>query len=140
MQPPNPGHKPRAIERLIGGQLRRRRIVLGLTQHELGALVGVAFQQIQSYELGAERTRPEMLLQLSRVLGVSLSYFFAEEDCGAGFGATDCGTVEEAGDATKGADIRELLRAFAGIEDEFLRRRVISLVQSIADRERLGAN
>ncbi len=143
MRPENPGGEPWTIDRLIGGQLRRRRLSLGLSQDELGALVGVAPRKLQSHELGAERVRPGMLLRLSRVLGVSLSYFFAEESCGAEFGASACGAGEEARnfrDAAASADVLELLRAFAGIEDEFLRRRVLSLVRSIADRERLSPN
>jgi transcriptional regulator with XRE-family HTH domain len=143
MRPANPGGGPWAIDRLIGGRLRYRRILLGLSQDELGALVGVALQQIQRHELGAERVRPEMLLLLSRMLGVSLSYFFAEESYGAEFGATACGADEEARtcrDAAASAEVLELLRAFADIEDEFLRRRVLSLVRSIAERERLGRN
>lgn len=79
MRPPNPGDDPWAIERLVGSQLRRRRLFLELTQDELGALVGVTFDQIQRYELGAERIQPALLLRLCRLLGASVSYFFGNE-------------------------------------------------------------
>src|ERR1700688_3253415 len=41
------------IDLHLGRRLRRRRRLLGLTQQQLAAAVGVRFQQIQKYECGS---------------------------------------------------------------------------------------
>ena len=38
------------IDEHLGKRLRRRRRLLGLTQHQLATACGVRFQQIQKYE------------------------------------------------------------------------------------------
>ena len=60
----------------IGTRLRRRRRLLGLTQAELGAAVGVRFQQIQKYECAANGISAGRLWRLAIELGVTADYFF----------------------------------------------------------------
>lgn len=63
------------INLFIGKQLRKRRKLLGLTQDDLGKMVGVRFQQIQKYECAANKISAERLFQLADALDVSLDYF-----------------------------------------------------------------
>lgn len=60
----------------VGKRLRRRRILLGMSQMRLGEAVGVSFQQVQKYESGIIRAVPRRLHEFGRTLGVPLSYFF----------------------------------------------------------------
>ena len=60
----------------VGRRLFERRRALGLTQSELGQLVGVAFQTIQKYECAATRMSAARLWELSRAIDVTLDYFF----------------------------------------------------------------
>ena len=60
----------------LGNRLRRRRRLLGLTQQELAAAVGVRFQQIQKYECAGNRMSAARLWDLSLALEVSISYFY----------------------------------------------------------------
>jgi transcriptional regulator with XRE-family HTH domain len=60
----------------VGRRLRSRRRLMDLTQAELGALVGVSFQQIQKYECATHRMSVAMLWKLARVLEVDAQYFF----------------------------------------------------------------
>ena len=62
----------------IGGRMRLRRTMLGLSQESLGDSLGLTFQQVQKYERGANRIGAGRLLQLANVLGVSISYFYDE--------------------------------------------------------------
>ena len=39
----------------FGHRMRERRMILGMSQTELGAALGVTFQQIQKYERGVNR-------------------------------------------------------------------------------------
>lgn len=64
------------IDEFLGRKLRRRRRILGLTQKELGARIGVRFQQIQKYECGANRITSSRLFELAKALDVGIGYFF----------------------------------------------------------------
>ncbi len=66
----------RDIDRHIGRQLRRRRKLAGLTQHQVALGCGVRFQQIQKYESGVNRLSAGRLWRLTQVLRVTPSYFF----------------------------------------------------------------
>lgn len=64
------------IESRIAERIRLRRQSLGLTQAELGARIGVRFQQIHRYEHALSRIGAVQLWQLAGVLEVPVSYFF----------------------------------------------------------------
>ena len=65
-----------ALDRLIGGRIRERRIELGLTQQQMSELVGVTYQQIHKYEKGINRTPSTGLHRIAQVLNVEIGYFF----------------------------------------------------------------
>jgi transcriptional regulator with XRE-family HTH domain len=62
----------------FGKKLRTRRLMLGLTQTELGAAINVTFQQIQKYERGRSRVSASTLEKLAGTLGVPITYFFEQ--------------------------------------------------------------
>jgi transcriptional regulator with XRE-family HTH domain len=64
------------IDLHLAKRLRRRRLMLGLTQQQLAVAIGVRFQQIQKYECGANRLSASRLWQLTQALNVPVSYFF----------------------------------------------------------------
>ena len=64
------------IDKAVGGQVRYRRILLGLSQQTVSAALGLTFQQLQKYEHGANRISGSRLYQLSIILHVPVSYFF----------------------------------------------------------------
>ena len=66
--------KARAIDRLVGGQLRKRRLELGLSQLRVAEAIGVTFQQIQKYERGSNRVVASRLYDLANALEVPLEY------------------------------------------------------------------
>ena len=47
-----------------------------MTQRDLAAAVGVQFQQIQKYEIGANRVSASRLWSIARVQGVEVAYYF----------------------------------------------------------------
>lgn len=53
-------------------------MLIGMSQEKLGELLGVTFQQIQKYEKGTNRVSASRLHQMSRILGVSVQFFFDE--------------------------------------------------------------
>ncbi len=70
------GGKRRPIDILVGRQLRRRRLELGLSHEDLGVAVDVHPMRIVAYERGDERIMPAHLVRFSELLGVKLRFFF----------------------------------------------------------------
>jgi transcriptional regulator with XRE-family HTH domain len=64
------------IDRHVGGRVRERRIMLGLTQQQLADLIGVTYQQAHKYERAINRISAGRLFEIAQVLGVPVSYFF----------------------------------------------------------------
>jgi transcriptional regulator with XRE-family HTH domain len=69
--------EPHPIDVIVGVNLRRLRRRAGLSQTDLGALVGVTFQQIQKYENGKNRISASRLWECARVLEQPIEKFFA---------------------------------------------------------------
>lgn len=130
---------PTPIDAHVGGRIRARRGLLGMSQKDLGGKVGLTFQQIQKYERGANRIGSGRLFEFSRILGVPISYFFDEM-------STDLKAYAEKG-AKKGKaipanapdaeilDRREtldLVRTFYQIEDNVVRQRFLDLMREAA--------
>lgn len=68
------------INRIIGHNLKKIRIMRGWTQEQLGQMLGISFQQIQKYETGVNNVSPGKLIVLANTLNVSISYFFNAPD------------------------------------------------------------
>ena len=60
----------------LGKRLRWRRKSIGLTQQDVGAALGMRFQQIQKYECAMNRMSAAVLWRLAIVLDVDVRYFF----------------------------------------------------------------
>jgi transcriptional regulator with XRE-family HTH domain len=65
-----------AANRLIGMRIRERRTMLGLSQRQLGELVGITNQQVLKYERGINNVSAGRLYEIAHELGVPLEYFF----------------------------------------------------------------
>lgn len=67
---------PHPADIFAGKQLRTKRIILGISQEEIGEAVGITFQQIQKYEKGLNRMGASRIAEFSKVLKVSPGCFF----------------------------------------------------------------
>ncbi len=74
------GKKGRAnpVDAHVGGRLRMRRSLLGMSQEKLAESVGLTFQQVQKYERGANRVSASRLYQFSKILDVPVAFFFEQ--------------------------------------------------------------
>lgn len=68
----------RDADKSISARLRFRRRELDLSQGELGEMIGVSYQQVQKYEAAKNRMSAGQLYEVSKMLGVEISYFFAD--------------------------------------------------------------
>ncbi len=67
---------PRPVDVHVGGRVKARRTLIGMSQKELGKRVGLTFQQIQKYENGMNRIAASRLWRFSLILGRPISWFF----------------------------------------------------------------
>lgn len=128
---------PNPVDVHVGGRVRMRRILIGLSQEKLGEQLGLTFQQVQKYEKGSNRISASRLWQMSKILGVPVAFFFEDipENDGA---ALQPGFGESAGegalmDFLSSADGFQLNRAFSQIEDGNVRRKLVELAKVLAD-------
>jgi len=130
---------PNPIDIHVGSRLRQRRTLLGMSQGKLGDTVGLTFQQIQKYERGANRIGASRLYDLSRVLDVSIAYFFEEmphevsHDRYEGVNkhlSTDVSAFE-VDDMTR-RETLELVRNYYKITNPTVRRRVFELAKILS--------
>lgn len=68
--------RPRDIDRYVGARLRKRRLLLGMTQQQMADLIGVTYQQAHKYETGINRISGGRLYAIARALGVEVNYLF----------------------------------------------------------------
>lgn len=61
-------------------RIKEARLAKGLTQKQLGDLVGWSYSTISLYESGGRKPEPETLLTLANILGVSTDYLLGRDD------------------------------------------------------------
>lgn len=130
------------VDTYVGGRLRERRILLGMSQTRLGESLGLSFQQIQKYERGIDRISVGRLVHMAEVLDVPITYFF-DELSGRGVNdGSDGELLKRELDGSPGQEdpmskreTLELVRAYYQIGQPELRKQVFALVRSIASRE-----
>jgi transcriptional regulator with XRE-family HTH domain len=111
-----------------------RRMLAGVSQERLGEALGLTFQQVQKYEKGANRISASRLQNISKILGVPVSFFFE----GAPTGESLIGGMGESASPSYVADFLstsegvQLNKAFVKIDDPKVRRKLIELVESLA--------
>lgn len=64
------------VDRFVGGKIRERRVMLGLSQQQMANLIGVTYQQAHKYERGINRISAGRLYEIARVLSVPVSFFY----------------------------------------------------------------
>src|SRR3712207_3459387 len=116
------------VDRLVGARMRLRRQSLGMSQTELGARTGVTFQQIQKYELGANRVGASRLASVAAALGVPIASLF--EELTPAVQSTGEGDVVAL--ALRNRSTVELIKAFAAVRDPLLRHRVVDFVRALS--------
>ena len=112
----------------FGQKMRARRMMLGMSQTELGAALSVTFQQIQKYESGFNRVRVSALEELAATLRVPITYFFDGHP--AEHGQADNSVMRLAAFLATPEGLA-LCTAFQHIESEAMRSAVINLLQGL---------
>lgn len=130
--------RPNPIDVHVGGRIRLRRNMLGISQEKLGESLGITFQQIQKYEKGTNRVGASRLQAISSILAAPVSFFFEgapgqEPSSIAGF--AEDGATDYVVDFLNSAEGVQLNRAFVKIGDPKVRRKLLDLVKALAADE-----
>jgi transcriptional regulator with XRE-family HTH domain len=128
---------PNPIDKHVGSRVRMRRMMLSMSQEKLGGALGLTFQQVQKYEKGTNRIGASRLQQISHILQVPVAFFFEgaptlqpHQD-----GLIDAPSPSYVSDFLATSDGLALTKAFMRIKEPRLRRRIVDLVEEIAERD-----
>ena len=131
---------PNPVDVHVGGRLRMRRSMLGMSQETLADAVGLTFQQVQKYERGSNRVSASRLYQFSKILDVPVAYFF--EKYGEGdrkSGILNYGMADNDQEPILNDDLlleretHEILRVYYSVTDAKKRREILHTVKSMAE-------
>lgn len=124
---------PNAIDVHVGNRIRMQRALKRMSQTTLADGLGITFQQVQKYEKGTNRVGSSRLLAIANILGVPVAWFFEDGPVSSltslGIGP---GSGREITEFLHSAEGLSLNRAFAAIEDDKVRRKVVDLVKTLA--------
>jgi len=128
----------KSIDTAVGGQVRLRRILLGMSQEVVSKSLELTFQQLQKYEHGTNRISGSRLYQLGIILHVPVSYFFETVDVDGGPAAAEDAVMSAAqadevpSDLMKKRKTVELVRAFYAIDDVKQQNAALAMLKALA--------
>ena len=117
--------------------MRGLRVTHGMSQSKLADQLGVTFQQVQKYENGRNRISASRLQHVAQILRVDVTYFFDETARRSSASKKNGGTTPDHVAITEFVRSEEgkvLVKAFTKIGGATLRRSIVRMVESIADR------
>jgi transcriptional regulator with XRE-family HTH domain len=113
--------------------------MLGLSQEKLGQALSLTFQQVQKYERGANRIGASRLLEIARVLGVPVSFFYDDVDPVRAppvlTGPDQSGYDGIETDDFRREETTELVLAYYSIDDDRVRQRLFELAKALWERD-----
>ncbi|MEO3473507.1 helix-turn-helix domain-containing protein [Roseomonas sp. CAU 1739] len=132
-------HISHPVDIHVGARVRLRRQLLGMSQKDLAAALGITFQQVQKFERGRNRIAAGRLHDMSGALDVPISFFFDTLPSEFGGrarlprGMPPTWVGEEMGnDRMQHRETLNLMRAYHAVPGQALRLRILDLVRSLA--------
>ena len=124
------------IDRLVSKRLKVRRMMLGLSQQDLGGAVDVSIQQIQKYEKASNRISSGKLFTFSKFLKVPISYFFEQGDdkintIGNIFAEDTENYIAGDKEPVSEKELIVLIKAFSEIKSTQSRKKITELVKTM---------
>ena len=126
------GKIAKRVDDHVGGRIRERRTIMGMTQENLANALQISYQQVQKYETGANRISAGRLYELAQILKVDVNFLFE--------GLEPTAQQEPMAHGGKNRSTIELVRNFTEIDDSAVRSAVSGLIKTLSlktrDRER----
>lgn len=139
------------VDKHVGKQLKTRRKLLGISQEKLADSVGVTFQQVQKYERGANRVSASRLFSFSKILDVTIDYFYdglddkskikinlgMSDNDQEGFDSSDGKKLKPSNlpqDILYSRETINLIKAYYAIDDAAARKDILKFIKSMAKK------
>ncbi len=136
---------PDIIDKHVGKQLKNRRILIGLSQEKLAEHIGVTFQQVQKYERGSNRISASRLYSFSKLLEVSIDYFYdglpgisaqkaiygMSDNKQQGFNSAPDHSKNIPEDLMTQKETIDLVRSYYSVDDEKKRKDILKMVKTM---------
>ena len=120
------------VDTHVGIKIRQRRWLVGMTQQQLAAEVGIKFQQIQKYETGMNRVSASRLWDIAEALDVPVPFFFEGYSADEETSAQTDGRVHTVGDLLADKEALDLVRSYYAIPEN-QRRKLFDLARVLSD-------
>ena len=115
------------VDRVVGQNIRVFRNAKGISQTELGNAIGVTFQQVQKYENGVNRVGSSRLAKIAKALNTPIGLLF-DNSAKSADGRVSGPIVT---DLLIAPHAVQMLRAFAKLPNDRLRRCILALTETI---------
>ncbi len=120
------------IDKIVSERLKSRRMMMGLSQHDLGKAVNVSIQQVQKYEKATNRISSGKLFTLAKFLKVPLDYFYEPIELGTANLAEDGENYDAyTANRVEQKELSSLLKSFSEIESPQSRKKIIELIKTL---------
>lgn len=125
--PKKPGNP---IDKHVGQRVRQARLLINISQTDVGNELGLTFQQVQKYENGTNRISASKLYAISGIVGRPVAWFFEGlPDQGNLLGPQPDDPVQILANTRQGV---ELARAFIEIESAQMRDAILLMAMAAA--------
>jgi len=124
-----------SIDKEIGSRVRMRRISIGMSQEKLGDMLGLTFQQVQKYEKGTNRISVSRLVDIAKILGVDIHFFFNGIKSIKSDGFAEGDTPPYISEVMSTPEGLQLIRTFTSIKNSKVRKSIVQLVTALASQE-----
>ena len=115
---PDPAPSEREINLSLGRRIRHRGKLLGMTQGDLAAALGLQFQQVQKFECSSSRISASRPHVLAAVLKAPISYFLSGLSNDIDVGSNKSGhAATSAAELLSEKETRELLGAYVRLPE-----------------------
>ena len=113
---------PHPVDTAVGSRIRELRVRHGISQEELGRLIGVSFQQVQKYEKGLNRLGASRLVQICEALCVPIASVFD---------GIDTTKAAKRQDASLSNEAAKVARDWSLIKNDELRHAAKNMIRSM---------
>ncbi len=122
----------------VAARIRQFRVASGMSQEELGDIIGVTFQQIQKYETAKNRVSVNRLYEIAQILEKPLDAFFSGIEADRDYYNYDFTSDKSRSQKMRknDKDLRNLVSAFNRIENQAVKKNLIALANSVAKPKR----
>jgi transcriptional regulator with XRE-family HTH domain len=130
-------------DRIIGLRVKAYRDIKGLSQTELGEAVGVTFQQIQKYESGRNKVSVSRLIDMCKVLDVSLMNFVSgleKPQHAQVIAVSDVKQDKLINDPERNKEAAELLKIYNSVESLEDRKEILNVLKALAAAKKKRAS